>query len=125
MNVQELQEYLISSVGCEVLIGEPRNRAYETGPEYICFINGEVVPDGGVAPFVGTDVTDKEVEESLLMWLTNYLFERQATRIYLRMGLEIKRYPARFDCFDHLAKLQYFPARLIARTRIAFEDKSK
>jgi hypothetical protein len=109
-----------------VLIGPPQARAWKDGPTYITFVNGRLVEEGETPPHVGTDLERADV--LLPMALYNTIVQKAETlgadTVIIRMNTEdspVERHEATFSHIDN----QYYPARYICRTRVAFTNLAK
>ena len=118
-----IYDLLRENCDLNVLIGPPHARAWKDGPAYITFANGKLVEEGEVSPYVGTDLERADV--LLPMALYNAIIKEAealgADTVIIRMDTEdsaVERHEATFSHIDN----QYYPARYICRTRVAFTN---
>jgi hypothetical protein len=119
---RSLYELMLEHSELNVLIGPPRSKPFREGPSYVLFVNGKLVDEGEVSPFVGMDAA--ETAQANLICATSNAIEDHAraldadTVIFRKQAEEawLEQVPAMVSSIDG----SYSPAQLKCRTRVAF-----
>ena len=115
MDILELKEFLSESMEFQVLIGWSCNRAFEDGgPRYIMFRDGYVVDEilGNKEDFYSDEISDQELIDKTLFSVVEYARKVGAKVLFLRTGIEARRYLA--------DKRNHTQAQKTVRVRVAF-----